>query len=1252
MKSLRKIFTFALMLVASGAMAQFIEVDWEMLARDTLLPRYSTMIELPDDYAIYDYKATIEYPEFVPMSPGEIARYRLDALPEALPAYPCVSASVGVSAKRGQLDVSFVPIVSADGRYMRINSFKLVVSRTLSVQKALSRLDSRTSPRQRYTNASVLDTGRWVRISVKESGVHKITNAELRRMGFNDPSRVRLFGYGGRILPEKNLHNLPDDLQEIPLWREKDYVLFFANGTVRWEYASGRFTHTQNVYSDEACYFLNEGDGEPLQFPKQQMEATVGKVYDTYPDYALYEKEEKTLCTYGRRLVGEYDFSAGRTVSYRFPLEGVVEGQRANVDISFASNATTVSRVAVDVNGAQIGSLGVPQATSTDHGRFADISFVAPSGLAENTTIKLTHTTSDASLSGHLDYLRLSFTRRLALRGSDIEFRGDGTSGNATFKIANATADTHVWRVTDQAATVELEARLADGTLTVVAPASYDEQLVAVNVKGSFPSITKAVEVPNQNLHALEGVDMIIIVPSNGAFLAEANRLAEAHKQHDNLSVAVVTAAQVYNEFSSGTPDATAYRRLMKMLYDRAADAESAPKYLLLFGDGLTDNRLITYPRMSADNFLLTYQSDNSVSAVRSYVLEDYFALLDDGEGGNLLRDKVDISVGRIPVQTTADASGVVNKLIAYIENRNPGAWQNRLLLMGDDGDKTIPNQHMKDAEAIARLTSEANPAFMINRIYWDEYPMEVLSTGNSYPMATQAIYDRLDEGVLIANYSGHGSANLLSHEQTWKASDMAALSSPRVPFWVTASCDIGPFDMGDGSLAETAMLNPNGAAIGLFTTTRTVLQVYNAIINQKFMQLLLTPDAEGRYPSVGDAMRMAKCAVISEGSDLSENKLQYVLIGDPALRLHIPRYKVVVDKFDGADAAHEGEARAGGTVVVEGYVARPDGSPATDFCGVVQPTLFDCIETVSTRDNTGLGKFEYVAYPKRLFAGSDSVAGGRFKLTIPVPMDISYRGEKGMLNLFAVDTLGTSAQGCYDNFTVGGTAPSTSNDAKGPQIKMYLNTPEFMDGDEVNSAPCLFVELFDENGINTVGTGIGHDIMAIVDNDKFHTYNLNSAYVPAVGDYRSGTIEYPLSALGEGEHTLLLRAWDLFNNSSTDTLTFVVVPNLAPDFVDVRVAPNPVQYGQRATFVLTHNRPHSELDVTIEIFNLQGQMLWQCSERLTSVSTQCAIVWDVTASGGQPMPTGVYIYRARLSSEGSSEQTKAEKIIVLNNKK
>ncbi len=1233
------------------ANAQFINVDWKAFERDTLLPRYATMVELPDDYVMYDYKAVIEYPEFVPMTSAEVAHYRLDALRDSLPTFPVVEARVGVSAKHGQLDVCFVPIIYSDGRFMRINSFKLVINRTLNLPSAMSRLNARADAQLRYADSSVLASGRWVRIAVEESGVHKITTAELKRMGFKNPDKVRLFGYGGRILPEKNIHLLPDDLKEIPLWRENGYMLFFANGTIRWEYSNGRFIHRQNVFSQYSYYFLNEDDAEPLPFPKQQLQATTDKVYDTYPDYVLYEKEAKTLATYGRILLDGYDYASGRSVSYKFSLDGVVEGQRANVDISFGSNATLSSRVAVEVNGTQLGSLSISQAGSTDHGRISNMSFVAQSGFTPNTTVTLTHTVSDAGLSGHLDYLRLNFMRTLALRGSYCEFRGNASSGNATFRISQATTDTRVWCVTDQSATVELESQLVDGALTVVAPASYNEQLVAVNVKGNFPAVKVVGEVPNQNLHALGKTDMIIIVPSNGNFLQAANRLAEAHRNYNGITVEVVTAQQVYNEFSSGTPDATAYRRLMKMLYDRADGSENAPKYLLLFGDGLTDNRLITYPRMSGDNLLLTYQSENSVSAVRSYVLEDYYALLDDDEGSDFMRDKIDISVGRIPVQNVTDASAVVDKLVSYIENRNPGAWQNVVVLMGDDGDKTMPNQHMIDAEEVATHIAENNPAFMLHRIYWDDFPMEVLSTGNSYPMATQAIYDRLDEGALIVNYSGHGSANLLSHEQVWKASDMSALTSPHVPFWVTASCDIGPFDMGDGSLAESAMLNPKGGAIGLLTSTRTVLQSYNAIINQAFMKTLLAPDSNGDYPTVGDAMRIAKCAIIANGSDLSENKLEYVLIGDPALQLQIPRYRVVVDRFNGQEPANIGTVQAGGTVLVEGYVARPDGSVATDFTGIIQPTLFDCVENVTTRDNTGLGKFEYVAYPNRLFAGSDSVTAGRFKLKIPVPMDISYRDEEGMLNLFAIDTLGISAQGYYNNFTVGGTAPSSGNDGKGPQIKMYLNTPDFIDGDEVNSAPCLFVELFDENGINTVGTGIGHDIMAIVDNNKFHTYNLNSVYVPSVGDYRSGTIEYPLSQLDEGEHTLLLRAWDLFNNSSTDTLTFVVVPGLAPDFIDITVTPNPVQYGQKATFVLTHNRPHGELDVTIELFNFQGVKLWQYSECMPSTGTQCVVDWDVTTSDGRPMPTGVYIYRARLSSEEGSEQTKTEKIIILNNK-
>ena len=1243
------ILFFVLSAVLPRAKAQFVEVDWAQLSRDTLLPRYSTVLPLPDDAHLYKYTATIEYPEFKEMSKAEVEHYRLHAMRDALPAYPSVEAYLSTAAKKQMLDLSFVPVVYSGGRFLRIESFKLAVERVIDAQRTMSHIMSRSNAQERYAQNSVLASGRWVKISVPSEGVYKITDAELAKMGFKNPDKVRLYGYGGEALPETNIHLLPDDLDEIPLWREKGYMLFYANGTISWNYEGGRFRHRQNVYSQSSYYFLTESEEAPLAFPREELAAS-SKVYSTYPDYDLYENEEHSLCTYGRVLLDGYNYASGRTQSYKFEVPGVMPDERATMELSFGSNATATSRVTASVNGVQAGSLALQQISGTDVGRISNTTMTV-SSLSVNTTVTLSHAVPDATLSGYLDYIELNFVRALALRGAYTLFRGDAKDGNATFRIASATADTHVWDVTLPSATKEYAGSLDNGTLSVVAPAVVTSRLVAVDVKAAFPSVKVVGEVKNQNLHAMEPVDMVIIVPSNGIFMQQAERLAQAHRSMGNLRVAVVTAEQVFNEFSSGTPDATAFRRLMKMLYDRAVTELDAPKYLLLFGDGFTDNRLITLPRYNPDNYLLTYQSENSTNAVRSYVLEDYFGFLDDNEGSSLLRDKVDIAVGRLPVQTLSDATAVVDKIIAYMQNRDPGAWQNVIVLMGDDGDKLIPNQHMKDAEAIADIFAVNYPEYIIDRIYWDDYPMEVLATGNSYPLVTQTIYDRLNEGALIVNYSGHGSANVFSHELVWKASDMSELSSQRLPFWVTASCDITPFDMSDGSIGEQAMLNPKGGAIGLLTTTRTVLQSYNAIINQQFMRLLMKPMDNGEMPAVGDAVRMAKCALVAGGSDLSENKLQYVLIGDPALHLHTPRYKVVVDKFNGKFVDKQGLVSAGALVTVEGYIATPDGNVANDYTGTISPTLFDCIEDVYTRDNIGLGAFNYKAHRKRLFVGSDSVVNGRFSLTIPVPMDISYRNEQGMLNLYAVDTLGISAQGVYDNFVVGGTAASMNDDGKGPQIRMYLNTPDFINGDEVNSTPCLYVELFDENGINTVGTGIGHDIMAMVDNDVKRTYNLNSVYKPVVGDYRGGTIVFPIEELSPGEHTLLLRVWDLYNNSSADTLRFVVVPGLAPDFVSVAVSPNPVRYGEKAQFMLTHDRPSTKLDVTIEVFNMQGQIMWRYNDSLVSEGTTCLVSWDVTTGSGQPMPTGVYIYRATLSDGNSSERSKAQKMIILNNK-
>ena len=1243
---LKRYILLLLLTCAVAAKAQFVNVDWRGCDNDTLLPVCSSVIDLPSDYAKYSYSAHIEYPEYQKMSPAEVARYALATRYGQLGEQPYTECYVGVQAKQPQLSISILPVVFRKGEYHRLNSYKLVVDKT---RASSARRAAVRSAAERYAPTSVLASGKWVRIAVKDNGIHKITHKELARMGFKNPAKVRLYGYGGHLLPETGIENLADDLNEIPLWREGDYLLFYANGTIKWEYTAGRFRHTQNVYSQSGCYLLTESDEAAAEFPVEKIGETPAKTITSYPDYHLYEKEEHALCSYGRVLVDKYNYSQGRAVSYKLPIEGVV-GESGTLDLSFATNGAEQSSVAVTVAGNSVGKLSVPSCASGEYGKIVSANYSIKKDLGDNPVVKLSHTVSNNSVTGHLDYIRLNFTRSLALRGSQTLFRGDSPGVYATFEISGCSADTRVWSVAGNNIKM-LDGKL-DGTVySVVAPAGYSDELVVFNTKGTFPSVTVLGEVANQNLHATGTTDMVIIVPSNGTFLSAAERLAAAHREKDSLSVAVVTAQQVYNEFSSGTPDVTAYRRFMKMLYDRAATTAEAPKYLLLFGDGLYDNRLITSPDRKQDDFLLCFESQNSVDAIHSYVLEDYMGLLDDGEGANFQRDKVDIGIGRIPAQTASEASAVVDKLIAYMDNKAAGAWQNKVLLLGDDGDESMPNQHMKDCEAVASVVNENYSSYMVERVYWDDFPAEVSTTGRRYPIVTQTIYDRLDKGVLIANYSGHGSANLLSHEMVWKASDMAALKSPRLPFWVTASCDIGPFDLGDNSVAENAMLNGNGGAVGLLTTTRTVLQSYNSVINKEFMKQVLAPVNSGEKLALGDALRRTKCNLITFASDLSVNKLQYVLLGDPALRLKIPEYGFVVENFNGKAADITTQVSAGGVVTLEGRVVDRAGKTVENFTGMLYTSLFDAAEEVRTRDNSGLGAFAYTAYNKELFSGSDSVVNGRFSIKLPVPMDISYSNDYGMLNLFAVDVTGdVSAQGHFDNFTIGGTTQGIANDGKGPEIKFYLNGSPLTDGDEVNPTPYFVAELYDENGINTVGAGIGHDIMAVIDNSPLYTYNLNSAFVPVVGDYARGTVALLVDSLSAGEHTLLFRAWDLYNNSSSASVSFYVEPTLAPDFVDFKINPSPVVCGETAKFVLCHNRPQGELEITVDIFNMQGQLLWSESENVVCDNAVYEKEWNGTLCGGSPLSTGVYLARAYIASGGAVSSTKVVKFVVINN--
>ena len=767
----------------------------------------------------------------------------------------------------------------------------------------------------------------------------------------------------------------------------------------------------------------------------------------------------------------------------------------------------------------------------------------------------------------------------------------------------------------------------------------------APDVSQAFPSPEYLYHITNQNHHADGAADMVIILPTSQKTRAQAERLKTLHEQKDGLRVTIVPADELFNEFSSGTPDANAYRRYLKMFYDRASTEAEIPKYLLLLGDGAWDNRMLCteWAGKDADDFLLCYESENSFSNVYCYVSDDYFCLLDDNERIEDFMGKPDVAVGRISARTEEEAKIAVDKIESYRNNEHAGTWQNLICFMGDDGDN---NQHMAAADELATMTNRLDPAFNIKKIYWDAYTRTTTATGNSFPDVRRLLKQQMQEGALVMNYSGHGSAYSMSHEMVLLLADFAEPTSLRLPLWVTASCDIMPFDTHIDNFGEKAMFNTKGGAIAFFGTTRTVFMERNLYINRAFMKHLLTVE-DGKRISMAEAVRRAKCELVesSTGGDRSANKLNYSFLGDPALALAAPTIKASVSTINGVDVSSKSliQLKSGEKVTVTGTV---DGQ--SSFNGVASIVVRDVQETIVCKMNNSDVAMTYTDRPNTIYNGSDSVRNGQFSITFVVPRDISYSTASGQMLVYAINNEKTvSAHGVEEGFMMNGTA-DTGNTEVGPSIYCYLNDRSFVNGGTVNSTPYFFAELTDADGINGSGNGIGHDMELIIDGDMSKTYILNSYFHYDFGDYTSGTVGYSIPELAEGKHKLLMRAWDVLNNSSTAELEFVVDPTLEPQLLNIVCVRNPARSNTR--FLITHDRMGSDMNVTLEIFDASGRVIWRKSERGVSTDSTYVVDWDLTVDGGSRLHTGLYLYRVLISSNGSTEASAAQKLIVVGN--
>ena len=1105
-------------------------------------------------------------------------------------------------------------------------------------------LTSAWADSSRYASESVLNSGKWVKIQVAEDGIYKLTAADLKKMGFSNLDKVAVYGYGGWPLDEDFSTTYIDDVPEVAVWRSADYLLFYGKGPRKWEYSTSdkSFIHTNNPYSNYGYYFVTEKETAGRTMEKAASAAGATLQVTTFDDYVLYEEELVSVNSSGRELYGE-SFTSTLSRDFTISVPGITNDE-GKATLSFISRGNGTITMNVDGNALISGSVSVPSDEyEVARELYRERAWMADKG--ETVKVNIGYSTTGHK-NVHLNYFRLQMKRQLKVYDNYTFFRSLSARGNASrFVIQGADASTLVFDVTDGVNPQQMETSLNGTELSFSIPASASLREFVVVKPSQIKAPVTVGEVANQNLHALPQQDMIIIAQPN--FTTQAERLAEAHRTKDNLTVRVVTPESIYNEFSSGTPDATAYRRFMKMFYDRKTSEADAPKYLLLFGDGSFDNRKLTSAWKSVDmsNVLLTYQTENSLSS-QSYVIDDYFGFLDDADNKKSLQNKkLCLGIGRFPIRTVEQATQMVDKVISYMENKNTGSWKNNLCFMADDGSNTdgFMTEHMEFADQLAGYVESEHPEFLVNKLYYDAYKKDM--TAGTYPDVRSGLQKLLKDGLLLFNYTGHGGTTALSDEKVLTQTDINQFTYTHLPVWVTATCDFTRFDDLNTSAGEDVFLNKSSGGIALFTTVRVAYSRPNFPINDNVIRNLFERN-NGRRRTLGEVMQATKNTLSSV------YKLGFCLIGDPAVKMAYPEFGMKVTTVNGQSVdGNSISFKALEKITVEGEVLDVSGQLVTDFTGIVNPTVKDSKVTVTCLKNSNKDDspaFTFTDYPNTIFIGNDSVRNGKFSFTFTVPKDISYSNLQGKMNLYAVDTeSGNEAQGNFDNFIVGGTSDTAETDTIGPEIRtLYLNDTTFVDGGQVNTTPYFVAELWDKSGVNITGSSVGHDMMLVIDESTVLSYNLNSYYELLPGEDGTGIVKFPIPALEPGKHTAEFWVWDILNNSTVRTFTFEVVEGLKPFLFDVIATPGIAR--EQVTFHLMHNRPESRMRVGIMVYDLAGRQLWKHEESGTSgLFENYTVSWDLT-SGGARMRPGVYIYRAAISTDNSKDATKARKFIIL----
>jgi hypothetical protein len=1142
------------------------------------------------------------------------------------------------------------------------NGFKKLKSFTYSFNNSSSRNTSTANNTSAIFN-SVLASGDWYRFYVEKSGVYKISKYFLTQLGVNtnvDPRKIKIYGNGGRMLPLLNSTSYPMDLAENAIqvigesdgvFNEDDYILFYAEGVDNWNEDSK--THV-NLYASKSYYYVTSQGGDGKRMADTQQPTGTGTPIPTFDDYQYHELDLINIVRTGRRWFGE-QFILDNEQEFKFDFPNIVSSSQIDLKVSTGAAAFTVTDFKVEANNQVAGTISLPSIVANSDTGLTENSLSTAIPASQALTIKLTYNNHGVPNSkGYLEYIILKAKRNLLGYGKQFRFQYNQAStliGIGEYQISNASNIKQVWDITDLYNTTKVE-NANQNAFSFKANLGEVRKYIAVDASDYYtPAKESQPKVVNQDLKGIifkneqgqfQDVDYIIITP---AFLnAQAEKLANFHRNYSQLNVKVVKTETIYQEFSSGKQDISAIRNFIKYVYNNASIPEKRVKYINLFGDASFDfkNRI-----PNNTNIVPIYHAYNSFTGGESsFATDDFFGLMDPNEGNiTSFPTHIDIAVGRMIVSTNQQAEEMVNKVIEYHDLKSYGSWRNNCVFIADDadqdGDQTLQDRQNQLADKI----SLEKPFINIKKILLDSYAQETSSGGDRYPKAREDFFNAFEKGALVFNYLGHGGEDGLSGERIWEKSDGQNLNNQyKYPLFITITCDFSRFDNPYRPTAgEYAYWNPKGGAISMITTIRTIGKTLAEHFNDEISKYLFSYGSN-EYTSIAEALRLAKNSTPSSSSNV------VCYLGDPALMLAIPKPRIRLTKVNDAPVTGPiDDFQSLDYIKLTGEITDEFNAPLTTYNGELSVNIFDKTINKSTFNNDGYSPpMNFDVLGETIFRGNASVTNGQFEFGFVVPRDIRIPLGNGRISFYTKrNQLLLDKTGYDTTIKIGGINLDAAADNIAPRAKLFMNEQTFISGGITNESPIFLAFLEDENGINTA-SGIGHDIVAILDGNESNPYILNDYYETELDNYKKGKLRFPFRNLAKGLHTITFKAWDVYNNLITAEIQFIVVGDESITLTNVLNYPNP--FVNHTQFWFTHNKPFEPLEVQVQVMTITGKIVWSKNQMITTEGFLSRdITWDGKDDFGDKIGKGIYVYKLTVKSTLTNQKTeKFEKLVIL----